>query len=462
MKRFFISLFVLVSCFNLFSEQFSLGERIVAYHKGKGNNNLIFIVNKKMTSPFPKVLSSLFSFLEDSSIHLPQDKKIYLILGTENSLISQKSEPVYWQRNFATSDWQRKDFYYSKILFCGNSPGSAPETKALTSFFEQNLKEQQNIVLFLDDTYPCAYVSDFSYYNQNLANFIKKRFPEKRIKPIIGAKGTMEGWLAENLKTPMLRMPLSWVEQDMDLEFLWDLLKLDFNSKIFKKNTISAEAFLLEMLFSTLPSDVTVEKEKRSDFYKLLQEVLLNQELVLLINKKNFLASTYVPSDLTCIDSLRFSHKTSLFFRAAALPALKNLFTDAFTDEIKLSIVSSYRSYETQQTVFAYWTKQFGKKEAERISAYPGASQHQLGTAIDFNMLDETFSETKEGKWLSRNAHRYGFVLSYPKDMEEFTGYKYEPWHYRYIGNAAAKLVVEYFNNNLELFLQWLWSLNTL
>jgi D-alanyl-D-alanine carboxypeptidase len=108
-------------------------------------------------------------------------------------------------------------------------------------------------------------------------------------------------------------------------------------------------------------------------------------------------------------------------------------------------ISSAYRSYAEQEATYAYWVHTLGQREADRVSARPGHSEHQLGTAIDFASaengyeLDESFANTREGRWLLANASRYGFVLSYPAGKEAVTGYAYEPWHYRYVGVAAAQ-----------------------
>ena len=93
-----------------------------------------------------------------------------------------------------------------------------------------------------------------------------------------------------------------------------------------------------------------------------------------------------------------------------------------------------------------------------RESPVPGASQHQIGTTIDINSLDISFAKTKEGKWLNDNAYKYGFIMSYPEGQEDLTGYRFEPWHYRYIGKDASVLVYKYFDNLLELFLNWYWD----
>ena len=84
---------------------------------------------------------------------------------------------------------------------------------------------------------------------------------------------------------------------------------------------------------------------------------------------------------------------------------------------------------------------------AERESARPGASQHQLGTAIDFGSITDAFAQTRAGKWLVAHAWEYGFSLSYPQGDEGITGYRYESWHYRFITKPGVLLQRRYFGN---------------
>jgi D-alanyl-D-alanine carboxypeptidase len=122
------------------------------------------------------------------------------------------------------------------------------------------------------------------------------------------------------------------------------------------------------------------------------------------------------------------------------------MLSDAFDAGHDVYVRSAYRSYAEQERTFAYWLSALGEAEARRVSAEPGHSEHQLGTAADLTSADtgydlnEAFGETSAGRWLAENAYRYGFALSYPAGTEAVTGYAYEPWHYRYIGlvHAAA------------------------
>ena len=110
----------------------------------------------------------------------------------------------------------------------------------------------------------------------------------------------------------------------------------------------------------------------------------------------------------------------------------------AANEGIKLEIISGFRSYEKQQQTYQSWVNTYGREYADTISARPGYSEHQSGLAMDLNSLKFAFADTKEGKWLAENCWKYGFIIRYPEDKEDVTGYKYEPWHIRYLGKETA------------------------
>jgi D-alanyl-D-alanine carboxypeptidase len=123
---------------------------------------------------------------------------------------------------------------------------------------------------------------------------------------------------------------------------------------------------------------------------------------------------------------------------------LQRLFADSKSAGIDLKVVSAYRSYDLQASIYASYVQQYGVDKANTFSAQPGHSQHQLGTAIDFSTqeihydLNQDFANTKAGQWLQTNAYKYGFYISYPKGQDSITGYEFEPWHYRYVGVQNA------------------------
>ena len=120
----------------------------------------------------------------------------------------------------------------------------------------------------------------------------------------------------------------------------------------------------------------------------------------------------------------------------------------ALKDGIKLKIISGFRSYEYQEKIYNIYVKEFGEERANTFSAKPGYSEHQTGLAIDICEDSDKFIGTKEAKWLQENAYKFGFIIRYPKGKEEKTGYKYEPWHLRYVGKKHAKKI---YCNNITL-----------
>ncbi|MBE6599496.1 MAG: hypothetical protein E7638_08650 [Ruminococcaceae bacterium] len=119
---------------------------------------------------------------------------------------------------------------------------------------------------------------------------------------------------------------------------------------------------------------------------------------------------------------------------------LKN---EASKEGIILGIISGFRSYELQSSVYKNYSARDGKEAADRFSARPGHSEHQSGLAFDVNSLERSFADSTEGKWLAENCHRYGFIIRYPEICEEHTGYMYEPWHVRYVGKELAGKIKE-------------------
>ena len=107
------------------------------------------------------------------------------------------------------------------------------------------------------------------------------------------------------------------------------------------------------------------------------------------------------------------------------------------------SIVSGYRSYQSQESVFREWCDLYGFEKASTISSQAGHSEHQTGLTMDLDSLSQSYGDTEEGIWLAENCWRYGFIIRYPKGSEDITGYSYEPWHVRYLGKSTAKLVFD-------------------
>ncbi|REK75007.1 M15 family metallopeptidase [Paenibacillus paeoniae] len=180
------------------------------------------------------------------------------------------------------------------------------------------------------------------------------------------------------------------------------------------------------------------------------EEELADPALAALVNKTHPLQNSYAPDDLVAVDvPTVFKNPEVNQLREDAAKALKQLFDGAEKKGYKLYARSGYRSYETQQALFADYVSREGEAAANRYSAKAGQSEHQTGLAMDVTSdsvskgLQEAFGETDEGRWLADNAHLYGFIIRYPKGQEGITGYIYEPWHIRYLGIELATKVFE-------------------
>ena len=112
-------------------------------------------------------------------------------------------------------------------------------------------------------------------------------------------------------------------------------------------------------------------------------------------------------------------------------------------DGITLKVLSSYRTEDYQDSLYNNSVRRNGKVYADNYSARAGHSEHQTGLAVDINSTEGVFAYTSEFKWLQQHAHKYGFIMRYPKGKEWITGYAYEPWHYRFVGNEAAMRIYE-------------------
>jgi len=172
-------------------------------------------------------------------------------------------------------------------------------------------------------------------------------------------------------------------------------------------------------------------------FYeKTIPSKYLNKEYIL-VNKYYYVGEKYVPENL---ESLPLSYSRSgMKLTNVAKSALEELINAAKTDNMTILVTSSYRSYEYQVKLYNQYAEENSKEEADTYSARPGYSEHQTGLAFDIGSVDRSFANTIEAKWLAENAYLYGFIIRYPKDKTNVTGYIYEPWHVRYLGEKKAK-----------------------
>jgi D-alanyl-D-alanine carboxypeptidase len=173
-----------------------------------------------------------------------------------------------------------------------------------------------------------------------------------------------------------------------------------------------------------------------------------NEWALWLVNARNPLPADFDP-DLTHIGDFDGNRR---YLDSRAAPYALDMIAAAREDGITLTLVSSYRSIERQAINFEVYfnnTVAGGRSRAEAFDytaskiAVPGTSEHNAAIAIDFNLIEERFDRTEAFRWLSENAHKFGFILRYPKDSTDITGVIYEPWHWRFAGLYHAEQIRE-------------------
>lgn len=171
-------------------------------------------------------------------------------------------------------------------------------------------------------------------------------------------------------------------------------------------------------------------------WYTNTKETDLTKGYSILVNKYNYLTENFSLDDLTNIPIMYAYDGHSI--RKEVYNQYVQMWKKASQEDLTLIVNSSYRTYKKQQQEY--------DASNDEYAAKPGFSEHQTGLALDIvngPINGNEFENTKEFAWLQENAHKYGFILRYPKGKEDITGYNYESWHYRYLGVAMATKVKE-------------------
>ena len=173
-----------------------------------------------------------------------------------------------------------------------------------------------------------------------------------------------------------------------------------------------------------------------SEWYTNTEETNLDDGIKMLVNKFHYLNEDYLPDDIVPISNWYAyeGHST----KKEVYDHYVSMWNDANEQGLVLLVNSSYRTFEEQQEQYDMSNDDYASR--------PGYSEHQTGLALDIvsdGIQGNEFENTDEFKWLQENAHKYGFILRYPKDKEYITGYNYESWHYRYVGEELATKVKE-------------------
>ena len=211
-----------------------------------------------------------------------------------------------------------------------------------------------------------------------------------------------------------------------------------------------------------LNDKVTETAKTDTDYYKLSDgtfihaDYLSENEIIYSMELSDYSSVTkngYVIERLngiTYVDGIMIANKTYTLpagydpgVQPEAADALAEMQAAAAKEGLSLYVVSGYRSYRSQETIYAGWANRDGTEKADTYSSRAGHSDHQTGYTFDLNSLEQSFAYTPEGIWLAEHCAEYGFIIRYPEGKEMYTGYIYEPWHVRYVGREKAKLITE-------------------
>lgn len=179
--------------------------------------------------------------------------------------------------------------------------------------------------------------------------------------------------------------------------------------------------------------------------------------LDMLVNKHNYLKKDFVPNNLVKISSVD-TKLDECYANEVAYNAYKKMSSDAEKEGYKLIINSAYRSFQDQVKLVDSYTKQYGEDYVIKYVAKEGYSEHQTGLAFDIGSRRvDVFANSKEYLWMQENAYKYGFIHRFTKKWENITGFRNEPWHYRYVGVEIATYIYEHnisFEEYWVLFLE--------
>ncbi len=195
------------------------------------------------------------------------------------------------------------------------------------------------------------------------------------------------------------------------------------------------------------PSTLAIIPTPNELEYKLINLGENDIQALRWVNKKFSLPEDFIPADLMAIGE-DFTFRAGHSLRAPVFDRFKKMAEAASRAHITLKIASSYISFSSQKKIFEDSVAKLGANEAEKVSIHAGHSEHQLGTTLDLSTPElgsepwnKDFGSSLAFKWLDEHAAEFGFTQSYPLDKEEKSGHVPEPWHFRYVGIAIAKLV---------------------
>ena len=260
----------------------------------------------------------------------------------------------------------------------------------------------------MSDTYKLLKIG----YSEQETDILLKKYDKEKLSKLIKDKK-----LEPNI--PKLLQQKYYMEKNLDCYL-----------KYLKENT--------DVTVKEAVSLVNVNRDR--DFYEKMEKTDTSKGDLMLVNKYYKLTKDFKPKNIVPISN-QFSYEGNEISKQV-YEKYRSMWNDAKEEGLLLIVNSSYRDYEVQDAVWKEYAEVHGEEWADNKAARAGSSEHETGLALDIitnNVVMNEFENTDEFKWLQKNAYKYGFILRYPKNKENITGYEYESWHYRYVGEKVAK-----------------------
>lgn len=216
--------------------------------------------------------------------------------------------------------------------------------------------------------------------------------------------------------------------------------KPNYYNKEYKERYTAYQKEFPNISFEDVVTRVNIGLDK--PYYTNTKKTPYQNKDYILVNKYIYMESDYIPENLEDLDT-SYS-RSGMKLVKSAKDSLEKMIESAKNDGYTIRVMSSYRSYNYQVNLYNRYVNTDGKEAADTYSARPGFSEHQTGLCVDIDdsKINYTnFEKSESFKWMQENAHLYGFILRYPEDKTEITGYTYESWHYRYVGKEIATYI---------------------
>lgn len=186
-----------------------------------------------------------------------------------------------------------------------------------------------------------------------------------------------------------------------------------------------------------------INTQANNEWYKDIKETDISKNELMLVNKFNKLKEDYVPEDLITVSgTYGYSGKK---VSKSIYNQLTSMLDSAKTDGFTMLVEQGYRSYEDQADAYKSIEDANGQSVADKQAARAGHSEYQTGLSISLNVykVEEGLEASEGATWLQNNSYKYGFIIRYPENTSDITGFKEEKWRLRYVGTEAAKKIYE-------------------